>query len=215
MSSISRNVYEKLKDLIILGELNPGEKLCEADLANRLASSRTPIREAFIQLKAEGYIEVIRNKGAYVTKLPVRKIEEIYDVIALIEAYASETATERLARTKIDDLRKIARKMGKYAVQKKYQEYTIANIEFHSMITRLTENTVLIKIYEELRMMVHRYRMMSITIPGHWETYLLDHKKIIDAFSKKDAKLVGHLTMEHVNRVKNILVDFLKNNPGI
>lgn len=214
MSSVRIDTYDRLKNLIISGELSPGEKLSETELAKKLSASRTPIREAFRQLQSEGHINIIHNKGAYVAKLPPKNIEEIYSIIALLEGYASEIMTEKVTSVDIKELRKMAQRMTLYASHKKYQEYTILNSEFHRFMTHFSGNSILIKIYEELRMQVYRYRMMSITIPGHWETYLLDHERIIDALSKKDALLVGRLTREHVSRVKKILVDFLKNNPG-
>ncbi len=215
MSSIRSNVYNRLKELIIFGELSPGEKLSEAEMEKKLVSSRTPIREAFRQLQSEGYINLIHNKGAYVAKLTPEKIEEIYSTIALLEGHASEIATERITSSAITELKTMEKRMVTYASQKKYQDYTIENTNFHSMITCLGGNGVLLKIYEELRMQVYRYRMVSITIPGHWEKYLLDHKMIIDALVKRDARLVGKLTKGHVCHVKKILVDFLRNNPGL
>ncbi len=76
--ALPKDIYDKLKNAIIYGELGPGEKLSEFQLAKEMRVSRTPIREAFRQLQMEGYVSVVYNKGAYVTKLP---IEEKYDLI--------------------------------------------------------------------------------------------------------------------------------------
>ncbi len=80
---MQKEIYQKLKKAIIYGELSPGEKLSEVRLAKSLDTSRTPIREAFRQLQAEGYISLELNKGAYVSKLPPEEIAEVYNLLSL------------------------------------------------------------------------------------------------------------------------------------
>jgi len=215
MSSLRIDVYNKIKNSIIFGELSPGEKLSEAELSKKLKSSRTPIREAFRQLQMEGYINVLPNKGAYVTKLPPEQVEEIYNVISLLEGYAGELTTKRINSAGMKELQKLHKKMTAHASQKKYQDYTNVNTEFHNLIMRLSGNSVLIKINAELRMQVYRYRMISITIPGYVETYIRDHERIIDAIREKDVAGAGNLIREHVGNVTKILVNFLRHNPGL
>jgi len=213
MSSLQIDVYNKLKNLIIFGGLSPGEKLSEGELSKNLNSSRTPIREAFRQLQTEGYIDVFPNKGASVAKLPIEKIEEIYDVISLLEGRACELATNKITKIHIKELQKIHKKMSVYASQKKYQDYVVTNTEFHNLITRLSGNSVLIKTNDSLRMQVYRYRMICVVIPGHLENYILEHERILDAIGKKDVVSAGKFIREHVCRVKEILVNSLKNDP--
>jgi len=215
MSSLRIDVYNKIKNWIIFGELSPGEKLSETELAKKLKSSRTPIREAFRQLQMEGYINVLPNKGACVAKLPPEQVEEIYDVLLLVEGYAGELATRKINNASIKEFQKIQKKMEGYVAQKKYREYVVANTEFHHLIMRLSGNGTLIKINAELRMQIYRYRMISVTIPGYLEAYLQDHERIIEAMAKKDAVSVENLMRGHVGKVKNILVDFLRHNPGL
>jgi DNA-binding GntR family transcriptional regulator len=213
MPSLQIDVYNKLKHLIIFGELSPGEKLSEVELSKKLHSSRTPIREAFRQLQTEGYIDVFPNKGAFVTKLPIEKIEEIYAVISLLEGHAGELATNRITRMQIKELQKIHKKLSGHVSQNKYQDYVITNTEFHNLIMRLSGNSALIKINASLRMQVYRYRMICVVIPGHLETYILDHERILDAISRKDAVSAGKFIREHVDGVKETLVNFLKHDP--
>jgi len=212
MSSVQIDVYNKLKNLIVYGELSPGEKLSELELSKKLQSSRTPIREAFRQLQMEGYIDVFPNKGAYVTKLPVEKIAEIYDVVALLEGRAVELATTKLTRTHMRELRMLQKKLYECASQKKYNNYAIINTEFHNLIIRLSGNNTLIKINDSLRMQLYRYKVISTMIQGQIPTSLSDHERILDAISKKNAVAAGKLFREHVMRVKEILVAFLKHD---
>lgn len=213
MKSLQADVYNKLKQLIIFGGLSPGDKLSEVEMSKKLDASRTPIREAFRQLQSEGYIDFIPNKGAFVAKLPIKKIEEIYDVISLLEGYAGELATNKITRIQIKELQKINRKLSVYASQNKYQDFVITNTEFHNLIMRLSGNSTLIKINASLRMQVYRYRMICVVIPGHLEKYILSHERILDAIGKKDAESAGKLIKTHVGYVKETLVNFLKHDP--
>lgn len=186
--------------------------MSELELANKLNSSRTPIREAFRQLQMEGYITVSPNKGAYVSKLPAEEIEEIYNLVGLLEGYAAELAAQKIDSPELNELKKIQKRLVFFASRNKYQDYIKENTEFHHLITRLSGNKNLIKINTELRMRIYRYRLISVTIPGYLEKYASDHEKIINAISKRDSVRAGKHMREHVNFVKMILANFLKEN---
>jgi DNA-binding GntR family transcriptional regulator len=210
--SLQKDIYHRLKDAIIYGELSPGEKLSEIELAEKLNSSRTPIREAFRQLQMEGYIRVSPNKGAYVTKLPLEEIEEIYDMVSLLEGHAAELAARRIDHSELTELKKIQKRLVFFASRNKYQGYIKENTEFHHFITDLSGNKNLVKINTELRARIYRYRLISVTIPGYLERYASDHEKIINAISKKDSARAGKYMRGHVSFVKKVLVNFLKQN---
>lgn len=210
--SLQIDIYNKLKNAIIYGELSPGEKLSENELAKKLSSSRTPIRETFRQLQMEGYITVLPNKGAYVSKLPLKEIEDIYNIISLLEGYASELAALKIRDQDINKLNKLKNKLVFYAAKKKYRDYVEKNTEFHHLITRLSGNNNLVKINTDFRTRIYRYRLISVTIPGYLDKYASDHEKIINAMSKRDSVRAGKHMREHVNFVKMILVNFLKEN---
>jgi len=210
--SLQKDIYNKIKTGIIYGELSPGEKLSELELANKLNSSRTPIREAFRQLQMEGYITVSPNKGAYVSKLPPEEIEEIYNIVSLLEGYGAELAVPKIDNSELNELKKIQKRLVFFASRNKYQDYIKENTEFHHLITRISGNKNLVKINTELRARIYKYRLISVTIPGYLEKYASDHEKIINAISKKDSALAGKYMRGHVNFVKKILVNFLKEN---
>ena len=212
--SLQNDIYNKLKKAIIYGELSPGEKLSEIELAKKMNVSRTPIREAFRQLQMEGYITVSPNKGAYVTKLPPEEIEEIYNLVSLLEGYAAELTAQKIDNSELNELRKIQKKLVFFASRSKYQDYIKWNTEFHHLITRLSGNNNLVKVSTDFRTRIYRYRLISVTILGYLEKYASDHEKIINALKKRDPVLAKKYMEEHVNFVKKILVNFLKGNPG-
>lgn len=210
--SLQNDVYDRLKRAIIYGELGPGEKLSEIELAKNLCSSRTPIREAFRQLQMQGYITVRPNKGAYVSKLPFEEIEDIYNIVSLLEGYAAALAAQKINDSELNELRRVQKKLFVYASRKKFHDYIEKNSEFHSLITRLSGSNNLVKIITELRTRIYRYRLISVTIPGYIEKYASDHEEIINALQNRNPARAKKHMEEHVNFVRKIMVDFLKVN---
>jgi DNA-binding GntR family transcriptional regulator len=208
------DIYNKLKKLIYYGDLSPGEKLSEVELTKKLNVSRTPIREAFRQLQMEGYITVLPNKGAYVSKLPPEKIEEIYDIVCLLEGFAAALAAQKVNDSGLNQLNKIQEKLDLSACRKKYRDYIKWNTEFHQWITRLSGNESLAQTIDELRTRIYRYRLISVTIPGYLEKYASDHVRIIQAIGKKDSGRAKKYMEVHIHFVKKILINFLKENRG-
>jgi len=210
--SRQKDIYDKLRNAIIYGELSPGEKLSEVELAGSFNTSRTPIREAFRQLQTEGYISVVPNRGAHVSKLPPEEIEEVYDIISLLEGYAAGLAAINIEKSQLTDLKKLQKRMLVYAAKSKFREYVEENTKFHHLITCLSANHSLARTIAGLRTRIYRYRLTSVTIPGYLGKYVSDHENIIAAIAKKDSTRARKHMREHVDFVKDVLVSFLKQN---
>ena len=210
--SLHNDIYHKLIRAISIGELGPGEKLSENELAKGMNVSRTPVREAFRQLQSEGYITFSPNRGAYVSKLPPEEIEEIYHIVSLLEGYGAELAAHRIDDSAITRLKQLQKELASSAAGKKYRDYIEQNTEFHRLIVSISGNSYLVKVISDLRRRIYRYRLMSVTIPGYLEKYAADHDKIILALKKKDGVLARRFMQEHVNSVEKILISFLKEN---
>ena len=98
--SLSKIVVDKVKESILKGSLKPGEKLIETQLTNSLGVSSTPLREAFRELAAEGYITIYPHKGAFVTKITKEEIKDLYMITSVLEGLATRLATPLLSRGK-------------------------------------------------------------------------------------------------------------------
>lgn len=208
-TSRKEEAYSKLKAAIISGDLSPGEKLAENDLSRTMRVSRTPIREAFRQLQMEGFITVISNRGAFVSKLPTDEIEETYDVISVLEGYSAEIASNNINDVSLKRLQELQRELMTCALEKNFRGYMEKNTVFHRFITEMSGNRTLTKTVMELRSRVFRYRFTSVTIPGFLERYADDHERIIGAISRKDAVKARKTMASHVQFVKEVLVSFL------
>lgn len=213
--SLQEDIYNKLKKAIIRGELNPGEKLYEIEIAKKLNVSRTPVREAFRRLQVDGDLSFAPNKGVFVTKHPPQEIKEIYDIISVLEGYAVELAAQRITAKDLAVLKKYQKQLIKFSSEKKYHQYAEQNYKFHEYLTILSNNATLVKTISTLRSRVYRYRFISVTIPGYLEKYASEHESIMDALKMKDSSLAGKYMKAHVDFVKNILVSFLEEHQKI
>ena len=95
-------VFNTLRQAILTGELKPGERLMEIHLANKLGVSRTPIREAIRKLELEGLVNIIPNKGAYVTGISDKDVHDIYMIRSMLEGLCVRWATEHITQDQLE-----------------------------------------------------------------------------------------------------------------
>jgi DNA-binding GntR family transcriptional regulator len=199
-ATFADRAYLALKDVIV--SLNvydqPGEvRLDERQLAQDLGVSRTPVREAMAQLEREGFVRSVPRRGIYV----VRKTKQ--EVIELIEAWAAlESMAARLITTVADDgeisvLRKMFTKFENGELHAKLDEYSEVNIEFHQSIIRMSRNTVLINLAENLFTHMRMIRRQTIGEEDRADRSIRDHMNIIQALEARDTERAEDLVRAH------------------
>lgn len=203
-----------IRDSILKGKLKPGERLMEIDVASSLGISRTPLREAFLQLESEGFVKVIPRKGAIVSETSPDDAEETYEIKGALEALAAKLAADKITEEKIEELEKLNERMKKIAQskQKDYSEFLKLNSSFHKIINESSGNKKLIKMIENLRYQTFRYNFIFLSLISHLKESVNEHEKIIKALKKKNAELVEKLVKKHNENAKNLLVKFIKNH---
>jgi len=203
-------VYEKIRDLITYGELSPGEKIVESTVSKHFDASRIPIREAIKQLEARGYVITIHNKGTYVRKISWEEVENIYNVLSILEGYSTGLAFGNIRNQDIEQLQKLNDTLKELNNLNKYRDYIEINSQFHSFFPKMCGNDFLLNLVKEMRDRVYRYRFLGITIPGHIQEYILDHEAIIEAIKQGDSAKAEETMKKHLQRVKKILVESLR-----
>jgi len=206
-------IYNKIREDIIYGRLRPGERLLESELTRNYQVSRTPVREAIRQLQSEGFVNVISNRGATVTKLSIQEVDEIYGIRAILEAYAVRLAVEKITKNDLNNLLKIQKKLEENASIKDYEGYIENNIKFHFFFPEISGNKNLLRTIQDLRRCVYRYQYITLTIPGSFDPWLKGHRKIIDALIKKDAELAAKNMENHLEDIRRVSIDFFKKFP--
>jgi len=210
-TSLRDMIYEKLRERITWGMLLPGERLVEDDLAKQFKASRSPVREALRLLEAEGLITFQRNKGITVSKLSIKQVEEIYDLLLLLESFAARATSMEISETSLNHLRTIHEKLKVAAKTGNLTEWFDNNSQFHNFFFKHCGNDNLIKTVNNLKRKVHRYDYLAIGVPGDFETFVMQHEGILQGCEKKDGTIVERYMRLHLETVKVTLIDHLKN----
>ncbi|MGA6925870.1 MAG: GntR family transcriptional regulator [Desulfosarcina sp.] len=213
--SLKQKIYKQLRHDIVFGRILPGEHLKEARLTDTFQCSRGPVREAFSQLDSEGFLVLLQNQGAVVSKTSPEEIADFYAMLELLEAQAVEWATPRLKAADIEILEKINADIKRISCEDNgsIEPWSSANLEFHRLFRKKCGNGQIDRIIEDIRMRITRYRHMSLLVTAYDE-YVLDHEKIIETVRLGYAKEAGGLMKIHIRRAKDVLMEFLSKFPG-
>jgi DNA-binding GntR family transcriptional regulator len=207
---LRKHIYETIRDQIIYGKLNPGERLTESSLVATFNSSRSPIREALRQLESEGLIMAERNKGITVAKLSLEEAEELYSLRWLLESYAARLTAEKATIEDVKLLKSLQIKL-KEAVKKNDLEMWVRNNTlFHDYLEKHCGNSNMIPILKTLKHRMYSYKYTIIRIPGHFEEYIEQHNGILRACSERDGELAEKCMRQHMATIKETIIGYLK-----
>ncbi|MEA3464411.1 MAG: GntR family transcriptional regulator [Thermodesulfobacteriota bacterium] len=184
--TLREKILENIRDAILKGTLKPGERVSEPDLAERYGISRTPIREAFRQLESEGYLTVVPRKGAVVTSLSERDVEEFYAIKSILEGYAARLAADKLTGKEVERLTAINKRLAKLAEAGDVKAFFRIHSEFHDLFIKASGNQKLFELIQQLLTKFNRLRIASLSLPGRMELSVKEHEKIIEAFKNHD-----------------------------
>jgi DNA-binding GntR family transcriptional regulator len=202
-------IYSRLVEDIVNGTIYPGEKLLESQLAERFHVSRTPIREALLQLEKEGFVSHTKNVGAVVKKISIGKVREIYEIVTILESYALGQAVEKLSEKDIAYLKDLQRSMEEKLLANQFSLYVKLNAEFHDYVVRKSGNETLRDIALDLRKSIYRLVVEGKTVPVHRKEYIKAHRAIIAALVKRDASNAADLMASHLRNTKDYLLEVL------
>ncbi len=214
--SVKDDIYRGIQKAIISENLSPGERLVEVQLCKEFGASRGPVREALTQLNREGFVELIPNKGAVVTKLSIQDLRDYYALAALLESKAVEWAIPHLNSSSVAVLRTINKDLAKIAAGDEEDclpAWTRHNLRFHRFFWEKSGNFRLVEQIQEIRQRILRYRYTSLMVPS-FSDYLSDHDTIIAAVKEKDAHKAGRAMHRHILRALDVLLKHFARMPG-
>lgn len=192
-------VFNTLRQAILKGELEPGERLMEIQLAERLGVSRTPIREAIRKLELEGLVLMIPRKGAEVAKISEKSLRDVLEVRRSLEELAMELACQRMTDDDIRDLEE-AQEAFRKAIQRG-DAMTIAETDehYHDIIYNGTGNARLVQILNNLREQMYRYRLEYIKDEDKRQVLLVEHEHILNALKNRNIAEAKKAAREHID----------------
>ncbi|WP_397474612.1 FCD domain-containing protein [Pusillimonas sp.] len=207
--SLAQAAQEAIFNLIMSGVLEPGEKLSEASLSERLGVSRGPIREAFRSLEAMGLVQFSKNRGVFVKDITLEEIQELYQVRIGLDAMVGEILAPVITDEQITALREMADQMEMALTENKLTKYFLMNVDFHKKIVSFTQNKKLIDIYERVVNEMLLMRRRSVIESGGGAMSNQEHKEIVDALATRDGKVAAEALAKHGTEGKGRLLETL------
>jgi len=209
------HLYQAIRSDITSGVFQPNERLVEEALATKYGVSRSPIREVIRQLESESLVTYEKNKGAFVTRLSIKEVNEIYSLRILLEGYAASLAVRQFEEAEMDALREFKASFIKYRDTGQYVEWLKEGIKFHRFFAAQCGNAILGKYIDELRARVHRYQYFVTTASYSIARHTEEHIAVIDAAMRRDAEAVQDLMRQHLSNVHHELQEMLNNHPSL
>ena len=201
-------VFNTLRQAILKGELAPGERLMEIQLAEKLGGSRTPIREAIRKLELEGLVLMIPRRGAEVAKISEKSLKDVLEVRRSLEELAIELACQRMTDTDMQELEKMQKKFCDAIADGSAMEIAESDEAYHDVIYNSTHNARLVQILNNLREQMYRYRLEYIKDEDKRQILRIEHEKILKALRSRHVAEARAAAREHID---NQEITVLKN----
>jgi len=195
---LHEEIANNLRELIMSGGLQEGDKIKEDELCSSMGISKTPLREALRVLSVEGLIQLVPNRGSFVSTPTFEEIREMFDVMSVLEGICARAAAEKMSAKDLATLEKLHTKLEKNFKRRAQREYIRINNQFHAFVQELAGNRTLNQIVNGLRQKILLYRYQSLNLPERFEQSIQEHRDLIEAFRKKDSKKAETLMRRHL-----------------
>jgi DNA-binding GntR family transcriptional regulator len=211
-NSLHDEVAAQLRERIFSGELTPGMFLDEIQLAEQMAISRTPLREALKVLTAEGLVRHEPRRGSFVNEVTEQDLDEIFPVIALLEGRCAFEAAQRATDGDLAALEDLHEKLARHAKAKRINEYYATNFAIHEAIIALAGNRWLAGVINDLRKIVKLARLQQLHAPGRLEQSLSEHLAVFAALKARDPEGAEAAMRTHLSRQRSALRELARSH---
>jgi DNA-binding GntR family transcriptional regulator len=208
--ALHRVTAERLRGMIFAGELEPGTRVTEIALSRKLGVSRTPLREAFRELTAEGLLEPLPRRGARIATLTVEMIDQLFPIMGALESLSGELACRHITDSEIAGVRALHRQMAEHYARRELDSYFHYNQLIHQAIMAATRNPVLTRIYVGLAGRVRHARKVANISHTRWDEAMEEHRQILAALEKRDGETLATVLRHHLINKQDALKDTIR-----
>jgi DNA-binding GntR family transcriptional regulator len=202
--------YQQIKSEILNLKIMPGEQLHVEVFSENLGISRTPIREAFLKLVGEGFIETIPRVGYFAVKITKQDLIELFELREILEMRATKNAVASISDQDIQCIDTLLEK-GHSAVEfGNLEQYLEIDIKFHDFLLKNSGNRRLVAFMDSIRDLIYRERVLSTRSQTNIHETLHEHQKILDAIHNRDGELASQLMGEHLHSACQRLLAFVE-----
>lgn len=205
-SSLRIRVFNAIENAILTEEFSEGDSLSEIKLSEKLGVSRTPVREALMQLELEGLVKNIPNKGAVVVGISKKDIKDIYEIRIRIEGLAARLCAEEIGCEELKAMEQIIELQEFYLLKNDTEQIWKLDSDFHKIIYDASRSRPLQFMLTNFHNYIKRARDRSVQAEGRAEKTVAEHRAILDAVKSRDADLAETRMARHIiNAEKNLL----------
>ncbi len=210
--SLRGRVFQKIREDILSGKYKEHEELKEVAIGAELGVSRTPVREAFRQLELEGLIQIIPNKGAYVTGITAKDVKDIYMIRSLLEGLCARMATEKITKEQLEEMEENIYLAEFHADRGHMDQMAELDNRFHDILYEACDSKMLEHLLKDFHGYVLRVRQKTLSTNTRGRASNDEHRQIMEAIKAKNAEKAEKLANQHMinaydNMVKNGLYE--------
>ncbi|MEO1854447.1 MULTISPECIES: GntR family transcriptional regulator [Chromohalobacter] len=198
-NTLHGEVAVRIRDMIDAGTLTPGSRVPEKQLCEQFGVSRTPLREALKVLASEGFVELLPNRGARISKLTIDTLQNTLEVMSALEGLSGELACAHVSDAELANIEALHYQMLAHYKNSNMAEYLLTNQQIHEAIVVASRNDVLIDVYKNLNQRVRRVRFSAELSREYWAKAVQDHEDIIDALRRRDGETLGKILRRHLS----------------
>lgn len=206
--SIRKKIYDHLREQILSGEIPPYQHLVETQIAKKIKTSRTPVREALHNLELEGLIESIPRVGYVVKPIHEEEVEEICEIRKVLEQVAARWAIEKAHQRLIEELKKNIHTSEEKASRGDPKSFIDLDAQFHDIISKLSGSQRIQELAHTLRRHMLRYRVQSIYLMDNVLRAIEGHKGILEAIEKGDLEEIKKAIERHLDQAKKDMLRY-------
>ena len=200
-------VYEELKRQILIGEIAPGTRMMEVELADDMGVSRTPVREAIRKLEKEGLVTIEPRRGAYASDISIKDIEDVLEVRQDLEGMAAAMAAVKATDEQKGQLLKVTEQYRKAVESGDVEEMIKFDEAFHKIIVSCSDNKTLIQLISQVQELALRFRYIYYDDFTRFGSQPMEHKEITDAIISGNAEKARQAAGDHILHLKTFVLN--------
>jgi DNA-binding GntR family transcriptional regulator len=208
--ALHEQVGQRLRQMLVEGQIAPGAKLNERELCEALHVSRTPLREAIKMLAAEGLVELLPNRGAIAVQLGEADVLHTFEVMAGLEGLSGELAAQRVSDAELAEIEALHYEMKAAYTRRDLSNYYRLNAAIHHAINTAARNPVLATTYQQVNARLQALRFRSNQDGEKWTRAMQEHDQMIAALQARDGAALRAVLVAHLQHKRDVVLEQLR-----
>jgi DNA-binding GntR family transcriptional regulator len=209
-AALHEQATQRLRQMLVEGQIAPGAKLNERELCEQLKVSRTPLREAIKTLAAEGLVELVPNRGAIAVQLDEADIQNTFEVMAGLEGLSGELAAQRITAEELAEIQALHYEMKAAYTRRDLSTYYRLNAAIHHAINAAARNPVLTATYQQVNARLQALRFRSNQDGEKWARAMQEHDRMVGALETRDGAALRAELVAHLGHKRDVVIEQLR-----